>query len=928
MTLATIGETWNTFRHDLAAQDGRLAAELAAAWGDMTSLVQAVTTAPLAPASAELQPSVESLERLFDEDGKRLLFDPLSAYKKRKPYERALSAIQTHAAALDDLVRQLPVAISIPGRELAAMAGQEHGAPWRARWLRWQRSARVIPLRAIVADCVERRALRRATLDGAFQLALAQSCLHLAGGWQLCRRQVLTSLADEVDSKPSLERQRERWLGEARHRESRAAALLERYRAWADSAPAELARAVLWASAESSSRARRRRGERQQRYFSFWARQQRAVDDVLDLESQLCALAGESTQQTLKSLESLRSEHHEVLEELNSVVEWLQAGVDRETADSFPKPAARLVSAEERVSEWSRSIAAAAGVRLPTAIEGIEPRRSLPGWRTPWRPLQPAKIFVGALEGSTRRTCLEGFREAEAAHRAVVRDIERAREVVTFGFETASSAGADSRGFLDESIANALSLLLYQKRLVTDVSSLAEMAAVRAEAALFLQTHVSLELGRIGFVAHLTRQRGLQAWEQARKLIAESTRSGAQRAWRAAREFHRWFLLKIGWATPPRPRLEPVTSRAHLGAVLDVQLGVRELPMLYRRLFRLAPVEDQRFLVGRDPEMSGLAEVLTRWEAGAGGSVLIVGARGSGKTSLLNCAVSSVFSGVEVVRGQFCQRVRERAEMREVLGNLFGLADGVDLVAGLTERRRVVIIEELERTFLRVVNGFEALKELFDLMYATAGSTLWVFSVNEAAFKYLDATAGLGRHFSHRINAMSVQQEALTKAIMQRHNLSGLRLEFAPLPIEDPRMSKLRRALGFEQDPERLFFDALYLQSEGIFRSAFELWQGCIERVEGGVIHMRQPLAPDDRPLTSELVLEDYFALQAILHHGSITTEEITQVLRWGVESASRRLERLLALEVVEPEPDGPGLRIRPEAARFVRDALHRRNLT
>ncbi|MGA2327174.1 MAG: ATP-binding protein [Bryobacteraceae bacterium] len=928
MTAVAISEAWNTFRNDLAAQDDRLATELAAAWVDASSLVQAVTAASPAKESVEPEPSVESLQRLFDEDGKRLLVDPLSAYKKRKPYERALSAIQNHAAALDDLVRQLPVSVSIPGSELAGLAGPEHGASWRARWLRWQRSARAIPLRTIVADHLERRTLRRAKLDGAFQLTLAQSCLHLADGWQICRRQVLTSLADPVDSNAALERQRERWLAEVRRRESRAAALLEEYRAWADSASAELARAVLWASAESSSRVRRRRAERYQRYLSFWARQQRTVDDMLDLELQLSALARESTQQTLKSLGSLRSEHDELLTELDSVIAWLQAGVDRETPDSFPKPVARLVSAEERVSEWSRSMAASAAVRLPTAIEGIEPRRSLPGWRTPWRPLQPARIFLRTLEGTARKTCLRGFREAESAHRAIVRDIERAREVVMFGFETAASEEAGSRVFLDESTANALSLLLYQRRLVPNVGPIAERAAARAEAALFHQTHVSLELSRIGFVAHLTRQRGLRAWEQARRLIAESARIAAQRTWRATRDFNRWFLLKIGWTTPPRPRLEPVTSRAHLGTVLDVQLGVRELPMLYRRLFRLAPVEDQRFLVGRDPEMSGLAEVLALWEARASGSVLIVGARGSGKTSLLNCAVSNVFSGVEVARGQFCRRLKERVEVREFLGNLLGLPDGADLVAGIAERRRVVIIEELERTFLRVVNGLEALKELFDLMYSTAHSTLWVFSINEAAFKYLDAVTGLGRHFSQRINAMSVQPEALTKAIMQRHNLSGLRLEFAPLPIEDPRMNRLRRALGIEQDPERLFFDALYLQSEGVFRSAFELWQGCIERVEGGVIHMRQPLAPDYRPLMSELALEDYFALQAILHHGSITADEITQVLRWGAESATRRLERLRALEVVEPEPDGPGLRIRPEAARFVRDALHRRNLT
>jgi hypothetical protein len=265
--------------------------------------------------------------------------------------------------------------------------------------------------------------------------------------------------------------------------------------------------------------------------------------------------------------------------------------------------------------------------------------------------------------------------------------------------------------------------------------------------------------------------------------------------------------------------------------------------------------------------------------------------------------------------------------MQGFLQRLFRLPEGSDVITALAGERRVVMIEEFERTFLRVINGFGALRELLDLMYATSGSTLWILSINETAFRYLHAVVGLGQNFSHRINAMSVKQSDLANAILQRHNLSGLRLEFAPLAGEDPRVSKLRRFVGLEQDAQQLFFDALYEQSEGLIRSAFELWQGCIERVEGGVVHMRQPLAPDHRPLLSELTLEDCFILQAILQHGGLTTDEVAQVTGLNVESSGRRLERLRSLEILEPEPTCPGLRVRPEAGRFVRHALHRLNL-
>jgi hypothetical protein len=147
------------------------------------------------------------------------------------------------------------------------------------------------------------------------------------------------------------------------------------------------------------------------------------------------------------------------------------------------------------------------------------------------------------------------------------------------------------------------------------------------------------------------------------------------------------------------------------------------------------------------------------------------------------------------------------------------------------------------------------------------------------------------------------------------------------LPEEDPRLSGMRRLLGLEQAPEKLFFDALARQSEGIFRSAFELWKGCIERIEGGAVYMRQPLAPDYEPLRAELSQEDYLLLQAVLQHGGLTVEETTSVTGDGVAQARQALERLRLLGVLEPEPKGQGLRVLPEAGRFVRDALHRRNL-
>jgi hypothetical protein len=202
-----------------------------------------------------------------------------------------------------------------------------------------------------------------------------------------------------------------------------------------------------------------------------------------------------------------------------------------------------------------------------------------------------------------------------------------------------------------------------------------------------------------------------------------------------------------------------------------------------------------------------------------------------------------------------------------------------------------------------------------------------VLSLNDHAFRFLDAAAGLGRVFSHHINAASLSPERLVNAILQRHNLSGLRLKFAPPPAEHPRLAALKRSLGLELDSETRFFDEIYRQSGGVFRSASELWLANIERVEAGGVEMRFPARPSFSVITSELNQLDHFTLLSILQHGSLDDFEIAVTLCEPVIDSRMRLQRLGAMKLVEKDPKHPGFRVRPEASMPVLEVLSRVNL-
>lgn len=920
-------DIWSGFRGELESRTAQLANELAGSWQDLSALAAAQRESFAAFGNPEPPAGrPQSLDAFLEKTAPVLLADPLAVYGQKNPLLRSLSAIEEHESVVGDIVRRLPKSAALSGRDLLELTGVDR----RSRiglWRSMQRKPKVVHLRDAVSDHLQRMTLARAALDGAFQLLLAAASLHLLVPWQTCRRVFLAALTESPRERMDVESARRSWTDAAGRFETHAAMLLERYGAWAASVQASLADTLLRNPHPASQGRSAKWANEHQRHFSFWSRQQRAIRSVIDLELHLARVARAMTRETMASLEALDTEHTELEHELDAAIGWLQQRPDGDACEPFPQPRARLLSSEERLSEWLRRVSSRTREELPIAIETVEPHRALPGWRKPWRNLEPAVVFLAALDAVGAPILRGGFQEVEAAHRAIIREIERAREVVDFGFETARLERGAGGVLAREAVSNALSLLAYQKGATPDTCRVVEASAARAGAAVLLESDIALEQGRIGRLAQLSRQRGGEAWRQFRGLLAQGVRAAVRRSWVVARLSHRWALLKIGWIVPPRQPAKPVVRRTDLAEALEVQLHARELPMIYRRLFRLAPVEDPRFLVGREAEMAGFGDAFQRWGEGKEASVIVVGARGSGKTSLINCAVSNMFPGCEVVRGQFCERLVTPAQMAGFVRGLFRVPADADLGTALGPGRRVVVVEEFERTFLRTVDGFDALRMLLDLMYSTARSTLWVFSINETAYRYLDGAAGLGRHFSHKINAMSVTQEDLTNAILQRHGLSGLRLEFAPLPEADPRVSAIRRLLGFEQDARKLFIDSLYEQSEGLFRAAFELWQGSIESIEGGIVHMRQPMAPDYEKLAAEMTLDDCFLLKAILQHGSLTAAEIAQVLLTSREDSLRRMERLQFLDLLEPEPASPGVRLRPEAGKLVRETLSRRNL-
>jgi hypothetical protein len=506
-----------------------------------------------------------------------------------------------------------------------------------------------------------------------------------------------------------------------------------------------------------------------------------------------------------------------------------------------------------------------------------------------------------------------------------MREAGRSKEIIDY-WRSATEETGNAQAVFDEARNNAAGILVEQ---LASPGSGVDLRStfVNTFEAWGREGSTVLEAAQIGWPELLRKPRG-------RRLYGTAVREGQRRGTILLHRSGRWsanqwerVLETVGGRLPARPHSVPVVRRFTLRDTLALPASKTGLPAIYRSLFRLVPVEDRRFLIGRNQELDGLEQALKDWDAGRFAACVFVGERGSGKTSLLNCAERGAFAGRKVIRTQFSERIVNAEGIDQFLRQMLELKPDADLATAFKAERRILIIEEIERTFMRKVDGFHGALHLMRWIQQTAPSTLWIIVMNDKAFQVLCAGVGFSRIFSHRINAMSVSRADLENAILERHRLSGLRLEFAPPPAVDPRIHKLRRLLALEDAPQKLFFDSLYQQSGGIFRSAFELWLSSIERVEGETLKIRQPLEPAFARFREELEQEDHFTLLIVQEHGSLTCEEVANILCENLEISRGRMDRLIALGLIEADPEHPGLRVRPDAQRFTNDALRRVNL-
>ncbi|MDA0745708.1 MAG: ATP-binding protein, partial [bacterium] len=328
----------------------------------------------------------------------------------------------------------------------------------------------------------------------------------------------------------------------------------------------------------------------------------------------------------------------------------------------------------------------------------------------------------------------------------------------------------------------------------------------------------------------------------------------------------------LGLASVERQETHTAIDEANLYGVLS-----ESLPQVYRRLFRQAPLQSEDLLIAREKEMETFRRALERWKEGRRAAVSVVGELGSGKTSLLNCAVQGVFKESRVIMWKLEQTTHTEDSLTRSLAEAFGFPEAslaeLEKKVLQFEEPRVFILEHAHHLFLRTIGGFEGLRAFLLFLAATSERVLWVLSMNEYTWRYLDPIVHISDYFPFQIETTNMSGPELEKTIMARHGLSGYRLRFRKGEALSRTLGRqLKKAPGEREEQavlRKAFFEKLNSVSKGNVQIGLFYWLRSIENLDGDIMEIA-PLEPLRFDFLSHLSVDKLFTLAAIVLHGTL----------------------------------------------------------
>ncbi len=364
--------------------------------------------------------------------------------------------------------------------------------------------------------------------------------------------------------------------------------------------------------------------------------------------------------------------------------------------------------------------------------------------------------------------------------------------------------------------------------------------------------------------------------------------------------------------------------------VLETRKKFAELPYVYQRLFRVEALADSRFFEGQQTHLAALKTSFEAWRNGEAGMTMIVGEKGSGRTSLINAAVPKLYHQVPFLKiSLHMQRPVSEDALLQALGEGLKMPEAATLY-DLEEQilsgkeRKIVCVEDIQNLFLRTVDGFEALERFLLFMSRTCDTIYWLNTCTLYSWRYLDKTLNIATFFEppHFLDRLS--REEIETIILKRHRVSGYGLVF-DAAAKDSNSKKETKGDDLQDTLKSAFFNRLATLADGNISVALHFWLAAIQKIEDHTLTLSPEIKMDPSSLF-RIANDELFTLAALLHHEGLNVEEHLAIFRFEKQKSLILLGRMEKKGIVVRKTDAY-FQINPILYRPIVHALKMRNI-
>ncbi|MBE0571197.1 MAG: hypothetical protein IH618_06600 [Ignavibacteriaceae bacterium] len=326
--------------------------------------------------------------------------------------------------------------------------------------------------------------------------------------------------------------------------------------------------------------------------------------------------------------------------------------------------------------------------------------------------------------------------------------------------------------------------------------------------------------------------------------------------------------------------------------------SLEKLPYIYRRLFQIAPLENDRLYVSREAEEKQLEIAYKSWLNGGYSPVIISAEKGGGITSFLNMFVNRLENKHNVKRLSIKPSISKVQDLLKIFEEVFQpekFSSFEELVRYLNidENRQVIAIENLQHMYLRFVKGLDCLKILTDIISKTSKNIFWITSSTLYANEFLNKTIRLNDIFGYHIPLKQLQRNQIIGLITKRNSISGYKLEYEP----DPKLPRKKdfEKLTYEQKQnflEKEFFSSLNKFAQSNVSLALLFWLRSIREIQERRVFINADFEISNAILNS-LSPEKIFVLQSLVLHDGLRVTDLARTINYSLNE-TRQLAQIL----------------------------------